>query len=56
MREWAVIIGIASFKVINIKHIDAMNIDGVVRTNMTSQQAIEMATELNKVLDEGGFK
>ena len=56
MRDWAVILGIASFKVINVKHIDAMNIDGVVRMDMTSQQAIEMATELNKVLDEGGFK
>lgn len=55
MREWAVIIGIASFKVINVKHIDAMNIDGVVRMNMTSQQAIEMATELNKVLDKEVF-
>lgn len=56
MRDWAVILGIASFKVINVKHIDAMNIDGVVRMNMTSAQAIEMATELNKVLEEGGFK
>lgn len=56
MRDWAVILGIASFKVINVKHINAMNIDGVVRTNMTSHQAIEIATELNKVLDEGGFK
>lgn len=56
MRDWGVILGIASFKVINVKYIDAINIDGVVRMNMTSSQAIEMATELNKVLDEGGFK
>lgn len=51
MKDWAVILGVSTFKVIHEKHINRLNINGVVRFGLTPKEAIKIATELNKTLD-----
>lgn len=55
MREWAVILGIASFKIIHEQHITVSKLDQVVKMGLTSEEAIKLATELNRALDRQGY-
>lgn len=54
MKDWAVILGVSSFNIINNKHITEANIKQVVRMSLTSEKAIKLATQLNKTLDGMG--
>lgn len=55
MRDWAVILGIVSFKIIHEQHITVSKLDKVVKMGLTSSEAMKLATELNRVLTRQGY-
>lgn len=51
MKNWCIILGLNSFKIINNKHIKPINITQVVKMNLSYGTAVELSQSLNEVLD-----